>query len=115
MDYVAIARHAILDLGSEDYYHLADAAAYLPALPKEQRLAAARDAMLQLVAEGLVEIAFGRLATNEVSPVPMARVAAVLHSRDAWNPEADVDNQSYVFTNTDRGNAMYFDSPSQDS
>jgi hypothetical protein len=64
MDYVAIARHAILDLGSEDYYHLADAAAYLPSVPAHQRHAVAREALLQLVDEGLVQLFFGRLATK---------------------------------------------------
>jgi hypothetical protein len=49
MDYIAAARHAIPDLGSEDYYHLADATAYLPTVPAEHRHTVAREAMLQLV------------------------------------------------------------------
>ncbi len=47
MDYIEVARRAILDLGSEDYYHLADAAAYLPSVPVQLRRAVAREAMFQ--------------------------------------------------------------------
>ena len=107
MDYIASARAAILDLGSEDYYHLGDAAAYLPTVPADQRESAAREAMLQLVEEGLVDLFFGRMATNDVVRVPLDQVPALLNNPRSWDPEADLNHQSYCFLNTDRGDAVY--------
>jgi hypothetical protein len=107
MDDVAAARHAILDLGSEDYYHLADAAVYLPTVPAEHRHAAAREAMSQLVEEGFVQLFFGRLATNEMSPVPQDQVPAVLNDSSAWTGETDASGRAYAFLNTDRGDKLY--------
>ena len=90
LDYIAAARHAILDLGSEDYYHLADATAYLPTVPAEHRHTVAREAMLQLVEQGFVELFFGELATNDMTPVPPAQVRAVLNNPSAWTGETTV-------------------------
>jgi hypothetical protein len=106
MDHIATARQAILELGSEDYWHLCDAAVYLPSVPVEQRQAVAREALLQLVTEGLVEIAYGHFATNAVKTVPREEVAAVLNNPDAWR-SLDLGDQSYVFVNTDRGDEAY--------
>jgi hypothetical protein len=108
MDHIAAARHAILDLGSEDYYHLADAAAYLPTVPEAERHAVAREAMLQLVEEGLVAIYFGTHALNEVTRVAEDQVSRVLNNPRSWDPLADVNGRSYSFANTDRGDAVYF-------
>ena len=108
MDYLAAVRHVILELGSEDYYHLADAAAYLPMVPADQRHAAAREAMLQLVEEGLVGIYYGRHANNDVTAVTADRAREVLNNPRAWDPESDVNGLSHCFLNTDRGDAVYF-------
>jgi hypothetical protein len=115
MDYLAIARHAILDLGSEDYYHLADAAAYLPTVPEQLRKPVAREAMLQLVDEGLVELFHGQLATNDMSPVPRDRVLAVLDDPSAWAGERDSDGRAYGFANTDRGDELCYSGATQAS
>jgi hypothetical protein len=107
MDHLTTARQVILEFGSEDYYHLADAAAYLDSVPADERQALAREAMLQLLEEGLVQLFFGRLATNDVTPVPLEAARAILNTPGAWDPEQDVNHQSYAFANTDRGDAVY--------
>jgi len=107
MDHIATARQAILDLGSEDYYHIADAAAYLPAVQPEERRDVARQALLELLEEGLIQVFFGRFATNEMSAVPTDQVPAILNNPAAWDPAADVDDQCYCFANTDRGDTAY--------
>jgi hypothetical protein len=107
MDHIDVARRAILDLGSEDYYHLGDAETYLPSVPLAQRHAVAREALSQLIQEGLVQLFFGRMATNDVAPVARDRVAAILDDPNAWEPEADLDHQSFCFTNTPLGDSVY--------
>lgn len=99
-------RRAILDLGSEDYYHLADAAVYLPTISPARRLEVAREAMRQLLNEGLVGLYFGRMATNEVDPVPLVRALEVIEDSSAWNGE-HTEPDVYCFANTDAGDDEY--------
>ena len=99
-------RSAILDLGSEDYYHLADAAAYLPGVPAEQRRTVAREALRQLLTEGLVELYFGRMATNEMAVLPMDEALRVIEDPDAWDVER-YHPEAYCFLNTAAGDAVY--------
>ena len=100
-------RAAILDLGSEDYYHLADAAVYLPTVPLEERRGVARAAMRQLLGEGLVQLFFGDLARNVVTAVPVDEALVVIEDPQAWDPEHYYPN-SYCFLNTDAGDAVYY-------
>lgn len=106
MTHIDAARAAILDLGSEDYYHLADAAVYLPTVPPDERASVAREAMRQLLVEGLVEVSFGHFATNAMSVLPMAEALRVIDDPRAWDPEAFHPN-SHCFANTDAGDAVY--------
>jgi hypothetical protein len=99
-------RRAILDLGSEDYYHLADAATYLPNISPARRVELAREAMRQLLHEGLVQIYFGRLATNEVDSVPLMKALVVIQDSTAWNAEYP-EAGTYSFANTDAGDDEY--------
>ena len=100
------ARRAILDLGSEDYYHLADAAVYLPSVAPEQRGVAAREAMRQLLREGLVQIYFGRMASNDVTAVPLEAALREIEDPHAWDAEHYYPD-GYCFANTDAGDAVY--------
>jgi hypothetical protein len=70
MDYIAAARHAIPDLGSEDYYHLADGTAYLPTVPAEHRHTVAREAMLQLVEQGVRRTLLWRASDERYDTCP---------------------------------------------
>ena len=106
MTNIEAGRAAILDLGSEDYYHLADAAAYLPTVPPDERASVARDAMRQLLREGLVELCFGDLATNNMTVLPVAEALRVVDDPHAWDVEHYYPN-SYCFLNTDAGDAAY--------
>ena len=100
------ARRTILDLGSEDYYDLADAAAYLPSVAQDQKAAVAREAMRQLLREGLVQVYFGRMATNEVEALALEAALLVLDDPHAWDVEHFYPN-AYCFANTDAGDAVY--------
>ena len=106
MTHIEAGRAAILDLGSEDYYHLADAAVYLPTVPPEERAPVAHAAMRQLLQEGLVELFFGHFATNAMSALPLTEALRVIDDPKAWDPEAFHPN-SYCFSNTDAGDAVY--------
>ena len=104
MNEIAVARHAILDLGSEDYYHLGDAAAYLSTVPEDRRRDVAKDALLALIQEGYVQLYFGRMATNDVAPVRLQDVVRVLDDAGAWELHG---NEVYCFANTPQGDELY--------
>jgi hypothetical protein len=99
-------RRAILDLGSEDYYHLADAATYLPTIAPARRVEVAREAMRQLLREGLVGLYYGRMATNDVDAVPLIRALEVIQDSTAWNSE-NTETGVFCFANTDAGDVEY--------
>ena len=107
LDYRRTARYAILALGAEDLWHLGNADTYLPTIPPELRHTTAHQALLELIAEGLVELRFGRMATNSVTTVPLERVATILQDPDAWDPTKDVGHQGYCFINTEAGDEAY--------
>ena len=107
MTEIDIARAAILDLGSEDYYHLADAAVYLPSIPADQRAAVAREAMRQLLSERLVELHFGEFAQNKFVIVPLQEALRIIDEAQAWDPETSNPNV-YCFVNTDAGDAVHY-------
>jgi hypothetical protein len=104
MTHIDLARHAILDLGSEDYYHLGDAAANLASLPADQRREIARQAMLQLVEEGKVQLFFGRMATNEVKSLNPKQALIAVNDPTSWNLHG---SDVYCFANTSDGDAAY--------
>ena len=106
MTHIDAGRAAILDLGSEDYYYLAEAAAYLPTVPTDERASVAREAMRQLLCEGLVELFFGDFATNAMTVLPQAEALRAIDDPKAWDVEAFYPN-SYCFLNTDAGDAVY--------
>jgi hypothetical protein len=99
-------RKAILDLGSEDYYHLADAGTYLPTISPGRRVEVAREAMRQLLREGLVRLYFGRMATNAVDPVSLIKALEVIEDSTAWNSE-HTGAEVYCFANTDAEDDEY--------
>jgi hypothetical protein len=107
MSDIDVARAAILDLGCEDYYHLADAATYLPSVAAEKRLDVAREAIRQLLSEGLIELHFGQFATNSFAVVPVNEALEVINDPRAWDVEAFHPN-SYCFLNTDGGDRVYY-------
>ena len=103
---IDVGKIAILDLGSEDYYHLADAAAYLPTIAPERRAEVARVAMRELLRDGLVQLVFGEFATNAFQEVPLAEALRVIDDPGAWDVEA-YHPKTYAFLNTDAGDAVY--------
>jgi len=115
MDHIETARNSILELGAEDYWHLADAAVYLPTVPEPIRQAIARDAMVQLLEEGLVELFYGQFATNEMTLVPRELAREVLNDPSAWIGEKDAKGHIYAFINTDRGDALHRSHPARSS
>jgi hypothetical protein len=102
---IDVGRAAILDLGFEDYYHLGDAATYLPTIAADRRADVAREAMRQLLTEGLVELYFGKMASNDVAIVPLSHALKVLDDPRAW--DGTHHPNSYCFANTDAGGAAY--------
>lgn len=103
---IDVGKIAILDLGSEDYYHLADAAAYLPTVAPERRVEVARAAMRELLREGLVQLVLGEFATSEFRVVPLAEALRVVDDARAWDVEA-YHPTIYAFLNTEAGDAVY--------
>ena len=94
-----------MDLGSEDYYYLGDAAAYVPSVPAERRAGVAREAMRQLLREGLVQLYFGNLATNKVVPLPLDEALRAVDDPRAW--DGTLHPNGYCFANTAAGDAVY--------
>ena len=103
---IEVGKNAILDLGSEDYYHLAEAATYLPTIAPERRAEVARAAMRDLLRDGLVQLVFGEFATNAFLVVPLAEALRVMNDPRAWDVAAYYP-KTYAFLNTDAGDAVY--------
>src|SRR5262245_16007424 len=102
---IDVGRAAILDLGSEDYYFLGDAAVYLPSVAADRRSEVARDAMRQLLSEGRVRLYFGKLATNDVDPVPLGEALRAIDDPRAW--DYTFHPNLYCVANTEAGDAVY--------
>ncbi|HEX6814753.1 MAG TPA: hypothetical protein VF102_03685 [Gemmatimonadaceae bacterium] len=102
---IEVARAAILDLGSEDYYHLGDAAVYLPTIAEDRRADVAREAMRELLNEGLVRLYLGVFATKDLKVLPLEQALRVLDDASAWDAEATYP-KAYCFLNTHAGDAV---------
>jgi hypothetical protein len=108
------ARWIALDNASEDWCGLYEIVwAYrttFPAASDADRIAAARESVLCLLKDGLVEMSFyhawGSKTCEPISGVDAMRIVA---DADAWNdPSVSNDGSYYAVSTTDRGDKVYF-------